>query len=81
MNVIAMNQPEAQVRFAAHRIGLIAVKSEDRHIHDGNQGAWRLLSAQDGSIVIGEDYDWPSEWVVDYCQKFEECMVDGNYRV
>ena len=59
--------PEAEARWAARRIGLMAVRSNDGVGTDANLGLFQLIDARGWRVIAGHTFDLLAADVIRLC--------------
>ena len=65
--MVACMSPDAKARYAARRLGLLAVKSSDGAGTDANRGGFQLIDAQDWRVLAGHTFDLLPDDVLELC--------------
>lgn len=67
---VSLNALDQRVRRAAKRVGLTACKARGQQ-HVNNLGQYMLVDTYSNTVVAGENYGWPAEWVFDFCSTYQ----------
>jgi hypothetical protein len=60
---------DQRAKGAAHKAGLIAVKTSMERNAIDRTGGFRLLDGQHGNVVAGERFDLSAADVIEYCEE------------